>query len=923
MKVLCSVILFFIFTCFSQEVTLQSHQLTAAHGKKKEQKKSLKKNSVHQPLPIEKGPVLISFVKPAYPVSLSRRGIIGTITCDILINESGKVDSVYLISGISPQFDSLLVRAFYNATFSPAIAGGKPVPVLITYQYLQNLDDALSRIKEHVNFSGQLLEKGTRKTIPNAPVYLFYKDTAADLNIEVPFSMYLQAIGAFKGQSFSDGVITTFTDSAGYFNFKSLPFGPVSVRIQESGYEPFDFADTIAEATRHVRIYRLKKQTTSSYEIIVYGKKESDEVSKHSLNRDEIRKLPGFNGDALKVVQALPGVARPSFGGGTISVRGAPGWDSKYYLDGIPIPQLYHFGGLKSTYNSEMLEQISLYPGSYGVRFGNSIAGVIELTSRNAQDVPFKGFTDVNMFDASDLIEGTHGKKGGVIASVRRSYVGNLLGVIAKKSSPSEFPIITAPYYYDFVVKGNFNLTPKHTFTFTVFGSKDQLKLIIPTIQAGNNEVTEFKDRIENKVAFTMCMASYEFSLNANWKNNLKTAVVLEDGMGAFFAYAKWNYTSNEFYIKDDLTCKFSKTIKLVTGIDLWWQRYNQKAILPSMERTFLRDTLNNLFGLISPYEQFEFNPIPKLFLITGLRFDYYRGLDYNGSIIPEFWDYKSKWVNNGTSGEPSLRFSGRYELSSNHALTCAIGTYNQTPQPLGIATHNTLGDPNLPATKARHFAGGYQCQIHDRIFADAQVYFNQQWDIPILTLPQNYLINPDVPLYTGNGKGYMYGLELFIRHNLNQKFSGWLSYSLSRSKRFNYEENKYVLYEKDQTHNIQLFLNYQFRKNWAAGSRIRYTSGNPYTPVVDRIYDATNRYYQPIYGPEYSERNGPYFGMDLRLNKKIIFNNWVLNCYLDLQNVMWFLYKSPEYTLYNYDYTQKTTVSFPCIPSIGIRAEF
>lgn len=139
MKVLCSVILVFIFTGFSQEAILQIHQgsgtilLLAAHDKKKNKKSHVKKNPVDQPPPIEKEPVLISFVKPAYPVTLSRRGIVGTITCDILINESGRVDSVYLIRGISPQFDSLLIKALHDATFSPAIAGGKPVPVLITY----------------------------------------------------------------------------------------------------------------------------------------------------------------------------------------------------------------------------------------------------------------------------------------------------------------------------------------------------------------------------------------------------------------------------------------------------------------------------------------------------------------------------------------------------------------------------------------------------------------------------------------------------------------------------------------------------------------------------------------------------------------------------------------------------------------------
>jgi hypothetical protein len=121
----------------------------------------------------------------------------------------------------------------------------------------------------------------------------------------------------------------------------------------------------------------------------------------------------------------------------------------------------------------------------------------------------------------------------------------------------------------------------------------------------------------------------------------------------------------------------------------------------------------------------------------------------------------------------------------------------------------------------------------------------------------------------------------------------------------------------------LQLFLSAILPKHWQAGTRIRYTTGDPYTPVTDRIYDATNRFYRPVYGSENSSRNGGFFSVDIRFDKRFTFNNWILNGYADISNIFWFLYKSPEFTMFNYDFTERTSISFPCIPSLGLRAEF
>ena len=58
------------------------------------------------------------------------------------------------------------------------------------------------------------------------------------------------------------------------------------------------------EATFHLRRSRYNE-----YEIVVYGREEETEVTRQTLSVTEVERLPGFGGDVIKSVQALPGVA--------------------------------------------------------------------------------------------------------------------------------------------------------------------------------------------------------------------------------------------------------------------------------------------------------------------------------------------------------------------------------------------------------------------------------------------------------------------------------------------------------------------------------------------------------------------------------------------------------------------------------------
>ena len=59
--------------------------------------------------------------------------------------------------------------------------------------------------------------------------------------------------------------------------------------------------------------------------------------------------IPGTNGDALRALQNLPGVARGPATSGQLPVRGLPSNSTLVYVDGTWVPLVFHLGGLSAT----------------------------------------------------------------------------------------------------------------------------------------------------------------------------------------------------------------------------------------------------------------------------------------------------------------------------------------------------------------------------------------------------------------------------------------------------------------------------------------------------------------------------------------------------------------------------------------------
>ena len=164
--------------------------------------------------------------------------------------------------------------------------------------------------------------------------------------------------------------------------------------------------------------------------------------------------------------------------------------------------------------------------------------------------------------------------------------------------------------------------------------------------------------------------------------------------------------------------------------------------------------------------------------------------------------------------------------------------------------------------------------------------------------------------------------MELFVHQRVPGKSFGWISYTLSKSERNRRGDDELHLFALDQPHILNVIYSRHVAAGFYGGFRFRLTSGNPYTPVTGATLDADANRYAAFRGAASSERLPLYHQLDLRLEKSFVYDEWILNVYVDLMNV----YNQRNYEYYMYDYRYRRIIpleGLPFLPSFGVMGKF
>src|SRR5690606_4025017 len=173
------------------------------------------------------------------------------------------------------------------------------------------------------------------------------------------------------------------------------------------------------------------------------------------------------------------------------------------------------------------------------------------------------------------------------------------------------------------------------------------------------------------------------------------------------------------------------------------------------------------------------------------------------------------------------------------------------------------IGNPDLKPFRTVQTTLGVERQIIDELSVDVEGFY-KYWDDRIVSTGGGA-----PPRFQNTGIGRAYGLELLGQLRLTAKSQAFLAYALSRTERKDAKDDgSWRLFDADQTHNLSLTANYDLGKGWVAGARFRYVTGNPTTPVVGSVYDASTDTYRAIYGAVNSERHSAFHQLDVRLEK-------------------------------------------------------
>jgi|GEM_PF-658285 len=751
------------------------------------------------------------------------------------------------------------------------------------------------------------------------------------------------------------------TDAQGRFSLK-LPAGAKGIILRGRGFE--DLEMTLDNGVPAEKGPYYLEPAPELMRLGVVRARRKTEVSQQSLQREEMERIPGTGGDAVRSLQTLPSVLAAGNGSADITVRGGAPGDNVYYVDRLAVPFVFHLGGFGSVVPTRMLEGIDLFPGGFSSLYGDAIGGVVQLRTENRTPERTSGQVEVGLLQSSAYLEGhvfgdkpapdappseapTGGNAApaqptdpsstagtapgsasgsttenvtvapqkidgrvGYRAGFRRTYVELYSGVLKKFIDEEKLSLTTLPQAtdYQFLLNGNHS---SGTWQAYLLGAGDRVGLATSTSFSDNEDG---RSSFRSFTYFETTGIRYNSNLGDGWGLTLvpqQTYFLLD----ANFFGNKVKVTTNSFLFEAALDKRFNAEWSATLGVRPTYTRTQTDidAIqIPTggadvffdpitAPRSTEKDTRGDVTGNV--YLDTIWKPV--------------RPLTLNPSVLVMRGRRESQFA-------VDPRFSTRYTLGdlleNEHALKGAVGVYSQMPDP--AFDSDDYGNPDLKLERANHVVLGWETKWGRALETDVQVYHKDMYDLVGTNTKQ-----PEKK-YDNNVKGRSKGAELLIKRPRNGRFAGWISYGISRSERRDPLNGQWYLFDYDRTHSVNIVASYKITGAWELGTKWQFQSGAPTTTVPGGTFNqATGRYVSAAQTgagtlKANDERLPAFFQIDVRSDYDFLFDTWKLDLYTEIQNVT--NRQNVVAQRYNPDYSKRENVTgAPIIPSVGVIASF
>ena len=117
------------------------------------------------------------------------------------------------------------------------------------------------------------------------------------------------------------------------------------------------------------------------------------------MDKQQLLSLPSMTGepDIIKALATQPGVSEGVEGFSGLYVRGGGNDQNLILLDGVPLYQISHLGGLFSSFNTEIVDNVTFYKSSCPAQYGGRHSSVVDIRTASPDYENYHGAASLGL----------------------------------------------------------------------------------------------------------------------------------------------------------------------------------------------------------------------------------------------------------------------------------------------------------------------------------------------------------------------------------------------------------------------------------------------------------------------------------------------------------------------------------------------
>lgn len=658
--------------------------------------------------------------------------------------------------------------------------------------------------------------------------------------------------------------VGTASNNFGFFSL-TLPPGNITIRSSYIGYTSHQH---ILNGLERDTVLTIELEPSASLQEVVITGQSNDKQSVLStqmgaleINQQTIRSTPVMFGEAdiIKTLQLTPGVSAGTEGTAGMYVRGGNVDENLFLIDGNPVYQINHIGGIFSAFNPEAISGMDFFKSGFPSRYGGRLSSVVDVHTKEGNMKEYHGSASIGLISGNLNFEGPIIKdRTSFNIGLRRTWLDVLSApavAIANKITKKDGTRLRARYaFHDLNLKVNHIFNDRSRMYLSLYNGNDVLKggsTDFPDQDSDNNY--NYDSDVSLRWGNIMATAGWTYVFNnrlfgkvsgvfTRYHSRLRNTehdVVGNEGDEDYSDSFRENETNTgitDFGLRTSFDYLPASAHHIRFGGDYLVHRfhpeYNRSVAYEKNEETSVeigQEFANDLLWghEAGVYAEDDWTLSSAVRLNAGLRFSLFnvQGKTYTGL-------------------EP--RVSLRWLLDDNLSFKASYSRMNQYVHLISNSFISLPTDAWMPVTRK------LKPLISDQVSAGFYYNLNKEYNFSVegyyKTL-DNLLEYRDGHTFTPSfvnwedkltaGEGSSYGAEFMVRKETGRT-TGWVGYGLSWSDRQFDELNQGARYPArfDNRHKLNIVVMHKISPKVELSAAWSYASGNHVTLSLENYYE-------------------------------------------------------------------------------------